>query len=304
MYQEHFGLHEIPFSLTPDTSFFFNHPSHRQALNVVMVALRAGEGFVKITGEVGTGKTLLCRKLLNGLQEEFVTAYLPNPLLKPLELYRAVTTELAIDTSPAVPMQKLLELLSENLIELGRQGRQVVLILDEVQAMPTESLEAIRLLSNLETEKRKLLQIVLFAQPELDVRLDQPALRQLRQRICFSCCLDSLESGAVGAYVSHRMLVAGYRQGQLFTPRAIDCLYRASRGIPRLVNMLCHKALLAAYGKGDHVIEPKHIRAAARDSEDASWMFWFPYLGLAIAGACVAIAGELALLGYVLRKWW
>jgi MSHA biogenesis protein MshM len=301
MYLEHFGLREAPFSLTPDPSYFFNHPGHRQALNVLLVALRTGEGFIKITGEVGTGKTLLCRKLLEVLQEEFVTAYLPNPLLAPRELYHAVAAELGLEPPSDSSFHQLLKLLTDALVARSAEGKQVVVILDEVQAMPNKSLEALRLLSNLETEKRKLLQIVLFGQPELDTRLDQAALRQLRQRITFSYRLEPLTREVLRDYVAHRLLVAGHQGGALFNSQAIEMLYRASRGIPRLVNILCHKAMLAAFGRGDRTIGKGHLRGAAEDTEDTSPIFSFPVRRFLFGSLGLILVLEVAALVVSLR---
>ena len=267
MYKEHFGLGEAPFTLTPDTGFFYNRGSHREALNVLLVALQSGEGFIKVTGEVGTGKTLLCRQLLNLLDERFVSAYLPNPFLNPTALRMALAEELGIEFARNIGQHRLLKLITARLIELSAAGKQVVVLLDEAQAIPDDSLEALRLLTNLETEKRKLLQVVLFGQPELDSRLAQDRLRQLKQRIVFSYRLKPLDRRALREYVGHRLHVAGYQGGPLLTGPALYQLHRASRGIPRLVNLLCHKALMAAYGNGSARVTLTHVRRAARDTE-------------------------------------
>jgi len=270
MYQDHFKLREAPFSLTPDPDYYYNHSGHQQALDVLLVALESGEGLIKITGEVGTGKTLLCRKLLAALAGNFKTAYLPNPLLTPYELYQALAEELNIAAPSGMTMHDLVKRLTEQLVKLRRGGKRAVLCIDEVQAMPKESLEALRLLSNLETEKQKLLQIVVFAQPELDVLLESSDLRQLRQRITFSYDLPVLDRAAVSGYVQHRLQVAGHRDGQIFNDAALDAVYRSSRGVPRLVNILCHKAMMAAYGQGQPVVAQQQVRAASRDTVDAS----------------------------------
>lgn len=267
MYREHFGLDEAPFTLTPDTGFFYNHGSHREALDVLLVALRSGEGFIKVTGEVGTGKTLLCRQLLNLLDERFVTAYVPNPFLNPTALRMALAEELGISFARNIGQHRLLKLITDRLIELNGAGKQVVVVLDEAQAIPDDSLEALRLLTNLETEKRKLLQVVLFGQPELDTRLAGKRLRQLKQRIVFSYHLKPLDRRVLHAYVEHRLRVAGYRGGSLLTRPALFRLQRASRGIPRLVNLACHKALMAAYGTGSRRVTLAHMRRAVRDTE-------------------------------------
>ncbi len=270
MYLHHFGLNEPPFTLTPDTEFFFNQGSHQDALNVLLVALHNREGFIKVTGEVGTGKTLICRQLLNMLGDDYFTAYLPNPFLNPTALRMALAEELGIEFARNIGQHRLLKLITDRLIELAGLGKQVVLLLDEAQAMPDDSLEALRLLTNLETEKRKLLQVVLFGQPELDTRLGQRKFRQLKQRIVFSYQLSPLDRHALGEYVCHRMQIAGYMKGRtLFSAAAIRELHRSSRGIPRLANVLCHKALMSAYGTGETVVARVHVRRAAQDTEDA-----------------------------------
>ncbi len=268
MYLEHFGLEQHPFTITPDTEFFLDHGSHKEALNVLKYALYSGEGFIKVTGEVGTGKTLLCRKLLNSLGGGFITAYIPNPFINPVALRMALASELGIEYARNIGQSRLLELVNQRLMQLHAGGRQVVLLLDEAQALPDDSMEALRLLSNLETEKHKLLQVVLFGQPELDARLRQDHLRQLRQRILFSYRLKPLETDALAVYLQHRLLVAGYRGTPLFTPRALKLLHRNSRGVPRLVNILAHKAMLSAFGRGDPRIDVLHIRKAIADCGD------------------------------------
>lgn len=270
MYLEHFGLKEAPFSLTPDTSFYYNNAVHQEALNVLMVALRSGEGFIKISGEVGTGKTLLCRKLLNMLAEEerFVTAYIPNPYLTPVALNVAVADELGVEHNRSMGQHRVLKAINERLIELNGEGKQIVLCLDEAQAMPEITLEALRLLSNLETEKHKLLQIVLFGQPELDVLLAKPSVRQLKQRIVFSYDLEPLDRPALAAYLNYRLQVAGYNGDPLFAGGVLSLLHRASRGVPRLVNILAHKAMMLAYGRGTRTIHKADLLAAAHDTED------------------------------------
>lgn len=271
MYERHFGFNEAPFQLTPDTSFFFASRPHQEALNVLLVALAGGEGFIKITGEVGTGKTLLCRKLLGSLAEQHVSAWLPNPLLETDTLLAALAEELGIDAPPELGQNTQLKRLNDKLIEHAAEGRQVVVCLDEVQAMPDATLEAVRLLSNLESEKRKLLTVILFGQPELDQRLAQHHLRQLRSRISFSYRLSALDKATLRDYVAHRLHHAGcHRAASLFRPSALRCLHKGSRGIPRLVNMLSHKALLAAYGEGLHEVGARHVLRAIRDTEDAT----------------------------------
>jgi MSHA biogenesis protein MshM len=267
MYLYHFGLKELPFTLTPNTNFYLGLEPHNEALAVLTTALKTGEGFIKVVGEVGTGKTLLCRKLLNEIPEHFVTAYIPNPYLKPDELRRAVAVELGVKQAQRMSVQLLTQRIQQRLLELHSQGHSVVLILDESQALPAESLEALRLFTNLETETRKLLQVVLFAQPELDQRLNEPAFRQLKQRITFSYNLRAMDSHEVESYIQHRMFVAGYKGKALFDRRICKKIAKVSKGIPRLVNILCHKMLMLSYGQGQFNITNKHLKIASDDTE-------------------------------------
>ena len=268
MYGTHFGLQELPFTITPDTSFFFAHSSHQDALNTLLVAARSGEGFMKVIGEVGTGKTLLCRKFMGTLEHhEFVTAYIPNPYLQPMTLLFACADELGIKYPQHINQHQLLKQLNRYLIDTYAEGKRVLLCLDEAQAIPLETLESLRLLSNLETERRKLLQVVLFGQPELNARLDNPSIRQLKQRVSFSCQLSPLSLSEVEFYISHRLAVAGYRGPRLFPHKVVKQIYRASKGIPRLVNILSHKALMAAFGEGARVLAERHVRMAVTDTE-------------------------------------
>ncbi|MBL0711611.1 MAG: AAA family ATPase [Colwellia sp.] len=267
MYLYHFGLTELPFTLTPNTSFYFPLQSHHEALAVLSTALQAGEGFIKVIGEVGTGKTLLCRKLLNEIPDHFITAYIPNPYLNPDELRRALAVVLGVKQAQRMSVQLLTQRIQTRLLELHSQGHSVVLILDEAQALPEASLEALRLFTNLETETRKLLQVVLFAQPELDYRLAQTQFRQLRQRITFSYKLRPMNTAEVTQYIQHRMNVAGYKGANLFSERICKKITKASHGIPRLVNILCHKMLMLIYGQGHYQITNKIVKAAIMDTE-------------------------------------
>ncbi|MCW9024827.1 MAG: AAA family ATPase [Gammaproteobacteria bacterium] len=269
MYLEHFGLKELPFSLTPDTEYFFSYGHYADALNTLLVALRTGEGFIKVTGEVGTGKTLLCRKLLNTLEDKFVTAYIPNPMVTPYGLLTAVAEELGGVIDRHYGHHQLQKIITKRLIELTAEGKRVVLCMDEAQAMPLETLESLRLLTNLETEKNKLMQVVLFAQPELNDHLNRREVRQLKQRITFSYNLDPIDREGIDSYVSHRLVTAGYQGGNLFVASALQKLHKSSRGIPRLINILSHKSMMVAYGKGDDSVTKKHILIAVKDTDDA-----------------------------------
>lgn len=267
MYLGHFGLNELPFGITPDTSFVYSAAAHQEALNTLLVAVAGGEGFVKITGEVGTGKTLLCRRFLASMQAETVSAYIHNPMLEPRNLLLAIAHELKIPLEKYDYQFHLIKLLNEALLEIAAQGKRVVVCIDEAQAMPLETLESLRLLSNLETEKRKLMHVILFGQPELDARLADPAARQLRQRIAFDYCLKPFNHGELRHYLAHRLRVAGYRgNNEMFSPAAVAALHKASGGTPRVINILAHKALISAFGEGRQQVQRKHIVTAARDS--------------------------------------
>jgi MSHA biogenesis protein MshM len=274
MYTAHFGLREPPFGITPDTSFFFGSPRSQEALNTLLVAARNGEGFIKITGEVGTGKTLLCRKFLATLGPEFVTAYIPNPYLEPRTLMLALADELEIALDKDVDQHRLLKSIQDRLMTLAACDKRVLLCLDEAQAIPVESLEALRLLTNLETEKRKLLQIVLFGQPELNRKLELQSIRQLAQRITFHYHLGPLSRDDLDYYLSHRLRVAGFGGARLFSRGAVAGLYRASGGVPRLVNILAHKAMMLSYGQGRQQVARTHVTLAARDTIATSENAW------------------------------
>lgn len=277
MYESFFALSQLPFGLTPNTDFFLELPSHRDALQMLKVTIDNAEGFIKIVGEVGTGKTLLCRKLLNELEadEHYYSAYIPNPALTPPELQRAVAEELEISQRVDTSSHTLNKLLAERLIELAMQNRRVVLVVDEAQAMPADTLEALRLMTNLETESRKLLQVVLFGQPELNRTLARQELRQLRQRITFSQPLHALTEHESAAYIAHRLAIAGYKGIHLFDDGALQLLHYASGGVPRLINILAHKSLMVAYGKGIRQVTKAEIRASILDTDGLSMPRWW-----------------------------
>lgn len=301
MYQQHFGLREQPFSLTPDTQFFFDNESHREVLNTLLLALRHSEGFIKIVGEVGTGKTLLCRKLLASLGPEFVTVYIPNPYLTPDELKWFLAEEIGVRYVPDTPSYQLLTDIYRQLVQMAEHKRRVVLVVDEAQAMPRETIEALRLLTNLETEKNKLLQVVLLGQPELDDILKRPDLRQLKQRIVFAEYLGTINRRSLPAYIQYRLNSAGYTGPPLFSRSALSLLYRASGGVPRLINIIAHKAMLATYGLGRERIERRQMVGAVTDTAESR-----------LAGRCLArrdywlwpLLGVLSALGVTLVPHW
>lgn len=309
MYLYHFGMQRLPFGLTPDTAYFCELPGHRAALNVLHVALASGEGFIKITGEVGTGKTLLCRKLLGELDTSSADngspihcAYIPNPVLTPHELRVAIVHEIgfSLDTNESdVLLARRLEL---KLLEIAQHGRPVILIIDEAQSLPDDSLETLRLLSNLETERHKLLQIVLFGQPELNRRLHSEKFRQLRQRIAFSYHLPQLNIEQMTAYLSHRVQLSGRNDPVPFSNAALFAIALLSRGIPRLGHVLAHKSLIAAFGKGLSSAGLREAFAAARDTDDVRirFMHWQKLLVAGGLGALAVGATAAALLGHAL----
>ncbi|OGT37834.1 MAG: hypothetical protein A3F12_02025 [Gammaproteobacteria bacterium RIFCSPHIGHO2_12_FULL_38_14] len=271
MYQKHFNLTELPFTLTPDTNYFYKLSGHHAAFNVLLLHLRNGEGFIKITGKVGSGKTLLCRVLLEHLDDRFFTAYIPNSDLEAQTLRKSVAKELGVDEENFNDQHKLLFAINQRLMELHAQGRRVVLVIDEAQALPTESLETLRLLANLETKSSKLLQIVLFGQTELNTRLSQGSLRQLKQRIGFSCQLPLLKYSELRPYIHHRLQVAGYKNKYpIFTKPAQWFLFHKSKGVPRLINIFCHKAMMSAFGRGKRTVHYKDVVRAYQDTESVS----------------------------------
>jgi MSHA biogenesis protein MshM len=271
MYLSHFQLQKKPFSLTPDSQFFLSQQSHRAALNMLLVALREGDGFIKIVGEVGTGKTVLCRMLLSALDPaRFVTAYIPNPSLSPKGLMLCIARELGVAFNRVASSHDLTFAISRRLLELAQQGRQVVILVDEAQAMPRATVESLRLLSNLETEKNKLLQIVLLGQPELDHLLNRRDLRQFRQRIMYAETLLPFNAFGVKSYILHRLVNSGCADENLFSAASLFLIARASRGIPRLINILAHKALICGYGKGAVKITAAHMAKAVADTPECS----------------------------------
>lgn len=302
MYQQHFGIRELPFNLSPDTSYYYNYASHQEALNVLLIALNNGEGFVKVTGEVGTGKTLLCRKLLNTLDDNYVTTYIPNPTLSPIELREALADELGIRYEKDLPPHRLLKLIYARLATYTSKGKRVVLMIDEAQAMPASTLEALRLLTNLETEKRKLLQVILFGQQELDDNLNAPSARQLKQRITFTYHLRPINPEDVAGYLYHRLNQAGYNRTDLFSHSSVKLLAKASHGVPRVINILAHKAMMSAYGQGLYRVERKHVRDAVKDTQQPKLLeqgmqmvSWRPAVSMSLTvalGVLILFAGS------------
>lgn len=265
MYLHHFGLREMPFSLTPDAGFVFRSRAYQAALNTVLLAVDTGEGFVKVTGEVGTGKTMLCRELLALLEPRQATAYIPHPVLDTREMALALAGELGIGNATRMGSSRLHASLQWRLLALAAKQRPAVVVVDEAHALPTRTLEYLRLLSNIETAKRKLMQLVLFAQPELDARLAQPRLRALASRIAFAERLVPMDRATTLQYLAHRLHAAGWNAPPPWSDAAAWWLHRASAGVPRCVNRIAHKALMIAYGEGRHRIDWRTVRRAAAD---------------------------------------
>ncbi|MFD2367233.1 ExeA family protein [Pseudoduganella sp. GCM10020061] len=265
MYLDHFGLREPPFGITPNPDFFFEGNMRGELLEALCCAIEAGEGFVKVTGEVGSGKTMLCRMLEHRLAPHIDIIYIANPTLLPREVCHAVASELGLHTA-GLRLDEAIRLVQADLIARHERGRQVVLLVEEAQAMPLETLEELRLLSNLETSRDKLLQIVLFGQPELDRHLDLPHMRQLRERITQSFSVPLMPEPTVYDFLAFRLHAAGYRGERVFSVGATRCISRAARGVVRRISILADKALLAAYIDDARRVELRHAQAALRDS--------------------------------------
>ncbi|MBN8462423.1 MAG: AAA family ATPase [Dechloromonas sp.] len=268
LYLEHFGLREPPFRITPHTDFFFTGANRGPTLDALIYAITQDEGIVKVTGEVGSGKTMLCRMLLERLPADVESLYLANPSLSRHEILGAIADELGIPADGRTT-HSMIRTLQDALVERYAAGKRVVIMIDEAHAMPAESLEEIRLLSNLESKATKLLQIALFAQPELDDRLAANDMRQLRERITQHFNLAPLKVAEVGGYIEFRLRAAGYRGPTPFTARAIDLIAKISEGLSRRINILADKALLAAYSGGGHQVDVAEVRIAAQDARFA-----------------------------------
>jgi type II secretory pathway predicted ATPase ExeA/septal ring-binding cell division protein DamX len=266
MYLEHFGLNEAPFRITPHTDFFFAGANRGATLEALLYAITHDEGIVKVSGEVGSGKTMLCRVLMERLPPHVETIHLANPSLSRDEILLTLADELQVNLATN-RVSAVMRALQEHLIDLYGQGRQVVVLIDEAHAMPAETLEEIRLLSNLESNRHKLLQIVLFGQPELNEVLNRTEMRQLKERITHNFTLEPLVRGDVAEYIEFRMRAAGYKGPSVFSPAALKLISGASLGLTRRINILCDKSLLAAFAANTHQITPAHVRAAIRDAE-------------------------------------
>ncbi len=266
MYLEYYGLTEPPFTITPNPRFLFFSAKHREAFNHLLYGVRERKGFVQLTGEVGAGKTTLCRAMLEQLGNRYATALILNPVLDADHLMKAIAMEFGLDAH-AMDRLEILWLLNHFLLARAEQGQDAVLIIDEAQDLTDELLEQVRLLSNLETDDHKLLQIVLLGQPELRDRLNNHHLRQLRQRITVRYHLRSLSRYEVSRYVQHRLEVSGAKRGPYFTRPALWRIYNYSRGIPRLMNAVCDKCLLAGFVQQSQRISYRMVGRALRELE-------------------------------------
>ncbi len=301
MYYAFFGLRQPPFKITPNTEFFFPGGNRGPVLDALVYAVTHGEGIVKVTGEVGSGKTMLCRMLEQSLPDHVETVYLANPSVAPNEILHAIAFELHLTPRREAGRLEVLQALQEYLLKRHEEGKQVVLFVEEAQAMPMATLEEIRLLSNLETQHHKLLQIVLFGQPELDELLADPQIRQLRERIVHSFHLDPLNTTDTRAYLNFRMRQAGYTGPDVFGVGAVREIARASLGLTRRINIIADKALLAAYSEHTHNVTARHVLMAAKDSEFVD--FARQRRGRLVAGAALMLALGVA-LGWGMAHLW
>lgn len=296
IYLKHFGLEKAPFSLTADPHFYIDFIPHKEALEVITTALSFGESILKITGEVGTGKTLLCNKLHQELAQQYFICTIDNAYLSAHELRCLLANKIGIDKAEFEEQFLLTEKIKERLLNLLEEGTKVLVLVDEAQALPDATLEALRLFSNLENDTTKLLQVVLFGQPELDIRLADNKLRQLRQRITFSYQLRALSEKEIEHYISERLKQAGYRGARLFSRSVCRKISQASRGIPRLINVLAHKVLILSYGQQHYKITRQLVKEAVADTEDAyAAQSMFPWWLLVLS---------FVVLNSVLLLWW
>jgi len=267
MYQEYFGLNRPPFKITPDTSLFFAGNQRGAALDALMYAISSGEGIIKVVGEVGSGKTMLCRMLEVRLSNDVDVIYIANPSLSPDNILHVIAHELHLDVNNEMSKVDVMQRIQAHLLKKHADNRQVVLFVEEAQSMPIETLEEIRLLSNLETDHNKLLQMVLFGQPELDEKLSQPHIRQLKERITHSFYLTPFPQEDTLQYLNFRLRAVGYKGPDIFNKKTAGVVKKYSAGLTRRINILADKAMLAAFSEGSHTVTVKHVKSAAHDSE-------------------------------------
>ena len=302
LYLEHFGLREPPFRITPHTDFFFTGANRGPTLDALIYAITQDEGIVKVTGEVGSGKTMLCRMLLERLPADVESLYLANPSLSRTEILGAIADELGIPADGKTT-HSMIRTLQDALVERYAAGKRVVIMIDEAHAMPAESLEEIRLLSNLESKATKLLQIALFAQPELDERLAANDMRQLRERITQHFNLSPLKPGEVGNYIDFRLRAAGYHGPNPFTARAIEAIAKVSEGLSRRINILADKSLLAAYSSGSHQVDAAEVKIAEQDARFSPIQQKTSITPTPVIKLAIAVLMTLALAAAAIARW-
>lgn len=296
MYKQHFHLSEAPFSIAPNPRFLYLSAKHREALAHLLYGIGVGGGFVVLTGEVGTGKTTLCRCLLEQLPEDVELALIFNPRLNSRELLAGICDELRIGYPAKASLKQLIDLLNHRLLESHAGGRRTIVLIDEAQNLRFDVLEQVRLLTNLETNQAKLLQIILVGQPELNQVLERPNLRQLAQRITARYHLMPLSRQETGDYIRHRLAVAGSRD-RLFTGAAIRAIHARAGGIPRLVNLIADRALLGAYTLGRYRVNWSIARNAARELLAPGAVSWLPHLATVLAGLLVLVGSAVFSVG-------
>ncbi len=290
MYLEHFGLQRQPFKITPDTSLFYKGNKRGAALDALKYAIISGEGIIKVVGEVGSGKTMLCRMLEVELPDNIEVVYIANPSLSPENILHVIAFELKLDVTNESTKLEVMQQLQNYLVAKHAANKQVVVFVEEAQSMPLETLEEIRLLSNLETNDHKLLQMVLFGQPELDEKLRDQSIRQLKERITHSFYLDPFPKTDIYEYLNFRMRAVGYRGPDIFSQKVANNIEKKSKGLTRRINILADKALMAVFSEGAHGVSTKHIAIAADDSDFGTNKNWKPYVYTTLAVVALTLA--------------
>jgi type II secretory pathway predicted ATPase ExeA len=304
LYLKHFDLEKSPFQITPDIDFFFSGSQRGGILTALLHVACHEEGIVTAVAEVGSGKTLLARLMISRLPEDISSVYLANPCFSRDEIISAISRDLGLSNLPASTEENLAQLHQE-LLRRHAQGQRVLLVIDEAHAMPPESLEEVRLLSNLETDRHKLVNIMLFGQPELDTLLADRRLRQLRDRVIHRFDLPPLPRDEATAYIDHRLRIAGWRGGRLFAPAAIALLVKASHGRARRINLLADKSLLAAYAEGVKQVEKRHVETACGELHaDPVISRWPAFPGLRTLATSLALAVPMAALAVLVLGWY